>query len=381
MKIFYLINSRIPTEKAEGLEAMKLCEALADLAKLEFIAPRRFNKIKQDPFVFYGAKNNFKIKKLPVIDFMPIVSGRIVFWLEAISFSLAAFFYLLFNSNKNDIIFSHDQISLQLVSLIRRNVFYDMHDFPRSRFWLYRSLFKRLRGITTTNNWKREQLIKKFNLEENKILAWPNGVELEKFNINISKEEARKKLNLPTDKILIGYVGMLKTMGMEKGIDTAIEAMKLLSESARLVLVGGRQEDVEYYKNFTDKLGLRERVLFIGWAEHRAIPLYLKAFDLVIAPFPKSDHYNYYMSPMKIFEYMASGRPIVASDLNSIREIINDESAALVKPDSAQALAEGVNLVLNDKRLAEKISARAYEKVKNFSWQSRAQAIINFIKS
>lgn len=380
MKIFYLINSRLPTEKAEGLEAMKLCEALAESSELKFVAPRRLNKIKENPFVFYNVKKKFNIVKLPVIDLIPFDFGKVGFWLEVLTFSLSASIYLLFKSNKEDIIFSHDQFSLFFVFFVRKNIFYDLHDFPAGKKWLYRRLFKKVKGVITTNRWKKEQLIKIFGLPENKILAWPNGVELEKFNIDISKEEARKKLNLPADKILIGYVGMLKTMNMEKGIDTAIEAMKLLPADAELVLVGGRQEDIEYYKNFTKDQGLKKRVIFAGWVKHELIPIYLKAFDVLIAPYPKTDHYNYYMCPMKVIEYMASGRPIVATNLVSIREILDGSDSVLVEPDKPEALAEGVNLVLNDKRLAEKISASAGEKVKNFTWRSRAQAIINFIK-
>ena len=412
MKIFYLINSRMPTEKAEGVEAMKLCEAFAKARgytrsddntadtrgnyisgnqrsnqresasiEVEMVAPRRLNKIKEDPFAFYGVERNFKIVKLPVIDLIPFLSSKIIFWIEAISFSVSCLIYLLIYSKKEDIIFSHDQISLFLISFLRKNAFYDIHDFPRGGFGLYGCLFKNLAGIITTNKWKREQLIKKFKLNENKILSWPNGVDLEKFDLKISKEEARKKLDLPQDKILVGYVGMLKTMGMGKGIETAIGALKFLLENVMLVLVGGSEEDVDEYEKAAERAGLVEKVNFVGWVKHELIPYYLKAFDVLIAPFPRNDHYEFYMCPMKILEYMASKRPIVASDLNSIRELISEKESVLIQPESEEALAAGIKQIIENQQFADEISSSAFNKAQNFTWQNRAQAIINFMES
>jgi len=379
MRIFYLINSRIPTDKAEGLEAMKLCEALAETAEIIFVSPRRLNSLKEDPFAFYGVKKTFRIVRLPVIDLMPYFPTKMIFRIEALSYSLAAFFYLIFKTDKNDIIFSHDRISLSLVAAVKTNTFYDMHDFPERRSGSYRSLFSRVRGVTTTNNWKKRELIKNFGLAEDKIMAWPNGVDLDKFDIGMTKAQARERLGLPPDKAIVGYVGMLKTMGMEKGIDTAIEAAKLLPDDVALVLVGGKQEDVDHYKGVAAGLGLSARVFFAGWVAHDRVPVYLKAFDIAIAPFPKTEHYDHYMSPMKIFEYMAAGVPIVASDLESIRELLSSECAVLIKPDSAQDLADGATRLLNGSLDREKITAKAFETVKRFSWQARALAINNFI--
>lgn len=402
-KIFYLINSRMPTEKAEGVEAMKLCEAFAEARgytrsddnaadtrgnqresafaiEVEMVAPRRLNKIKEDPFAFYGVERNFEIVKLPVIDLIPFLSSKIIFWIEAVTFSISCLIYLLIYSRKNDIIFSHNQISLFLISFLRKNAFYDIHDFPKKQTGLYGRLFKNLAGIITTNKWKREQLIKKFKLDEKKVFSWPNGVDLEKFDLKISKEEARRKLNLPQDKYLAGYVGMLKTMGMGKGIETAIESLKFLLENVMLVLVGGSKEDVDEYKKAAEGAGLVEKVNFVGWVKHELIPYYLKAFDVLIAPFPRNDHYEFYMCPMKILEYMASKRPIVASDLNSIRELISGKESVLIQPESEEALASGIKQIIENQQFADEISSSAFNKARNFTWRSRAQAIINFIK-
>lgn len=380
MKIFYLINSRIPSEKAEGLEAMKLCEALGEKAEVVMVAPRRWNTEKGDPFVYYGVKNNFTIIRLPVFDLIAFFSHRITFWLEAGSFSLVSFLYLLFFSHTDDVIFGHDQISLFPISFLRNKVFYDIHDFPKGQLFFYRRLFKNLKGVVTTNNWKRTELMRKFGLSETKVISCPNGVEFSKFDISVSKAEAREQLHLPADKFLVGYVGMLKTMGMEKGIDTAITSLKYLPANVVLVLVGGNKQDVEQYEKLAEKLEVRNQVLFVGWVKHDVIPLYLKAFDALIAPFPKTDHYEFYMCPMKVIEYMASGRPMVVSSLHSIREIVTEKESIFVRPDDAPALSEGIKNIITHENFAKEISENALQKAKNYSWENRAEAIINFMK-
>lgn len=379
MKIFYLINSRIPSEKAEGLEAMKLCEALGELAEVVMVAPFRFNAVKSDPFLFYGVKRNFKIIRLPVIDLISFFSHRATYALEATSFSFASVLYLLFFSQTNNVIFGHDQISLFPASFFRKNVFYDIHDFPKGRLFLYRRFFKNLRGIVTTNQWKKSELVKKFSILEDKIISCPNGVDFEEFDVKISKTEARKKLGLPQDKFLVGYVGMLRTMGMEKGIDTAIKALEYLPENVVLMLVGGNKQDIGEYESLAEKKGVKNRVLFAGFVKHEMIPFYLKAFDALIAPFPKTDHYEYYMCPMKVIEYMASGRPMVVSDLHSIREIVSEKECVFVRPDDAKSLSDGIKTLMNNESFAKEISENALKKARNFSWENRARTIVDFM--
>jgi len=380
MKIFYLINSRIPSEKAEGLEAMKLAEALSAKQPLIFIAPKRLNKIKEDPFIFYNLKRTFTIIKLPVIDTISLNIGKIGYWLEAISFALISFFYILFNTEKNDIIYSHDHTCLFLISFIRKNCFYDIHDFPKRKLKFYKRLFKNLAGITTTNSWKKQQLIKQFNLSTNKILAYPNGVDLAEFNLKVEKNQTRDKLKLPIDKYLVGYVGMLKTMGMEKGIDLAIKTLKFLDKKTSLVLVGGEEDELVSYKKFVDDLGLTERVIFVGWVKHQFIPLYLQACDILIAPYPKTEHYDFFMSPMKIFEYMASGRPIVATDLTSIREILNETNSVIVEANDVESLVTGITKLYNNQILTKIISQKALVDVRQYSWEKRAEKVLQFME-
>ena len=124
-------------------------------------------------------------------------------------------------------------------------------------------------------------------------------------------------------------------------------------------------------------MGIEKSLVFTGWVKHSSVPQYLRACNVLVAPFPKTDHYNFYMSPMKIFEYMAIGVPIVASELNSIREIVDNDSAFLVEPENAEALAHGISQAVAASSESKKRSGRALEMVRGHSWHKRAERIIS----
>ena len=245
--------------------------------------------------------------------------------------------------------------------------------------YFYKKTWKKAAKIISITTFLRNKLLE-LGKREADILVAPDAVDFKKFNILISKEEARKKLNLPGDKILIGYVGMLKTMGVEKGVDVSIRSLLNLKENISLVLVGGMEDDILYYTDLAREIGVLERVVFIGNVPHSAVPLYLKSFDILIAPFPDAAHYKFFMSPLKLFEYMASGRPIIVTDLPSIREVLDEESAIFIKPNSHHDLGKAINNLVENKNLGEKIANQAHKLVQEkFTWEKRTSNILNFI--
>ena len=370
MKLIYIANSRIPTEKAHGLQIMKMCQAFAlSGLRVELVVPWRFNKIKKDPFDYYGIKRNFKIRKLPCLDLIPLLIPYFGFWIQNITFSLSVFFYLLFK--RADYIYSRDLFSLWILSFFKKNLIYEAHAFPEN-FFLYKRVFKKTKAIIVVTQKLKEFFIQK-EIAKSRILVAPDGVDLEEFNIKESKEQCRRKLNLPLDKKIIGYVGQLKTMGMEKGITNLIKATRIIGHT--LCLVGSRESDIIEYKKLTKGLN----VIFVGHIQHKLIPYYLKSFDVLVMAFPWIKHYAYYMSPLKMFEYMASQRPIVASDLPSIREVLNRNNAILVQPNSPQSLAQGIEIALENTDFSAKILKQAFKNVQKYTWSKRANNIIKFI--
>ncbi len=88
-----------------------------------------------------------------------------------------------------------------------------------------------------------------------------------------------------------------------------------------------------------------------------------------------------YTSPLKLFEAMATGRPIVTSDLPSIREVLtHEENALLVPSGEPEALAAAIEWLLGDAALSERLAARAFEQVRDYSWESRTAAIEGLVR-
>jgi len=365
MKIIYIANIRIPTEKAHGIQIMKMCEAFAGIGfEVELVVPKRLNDIKDNVFDYYDIKNDFSVKKLLCIDLVKF--GKIGFIIQSLSFSIFSFFYVIFK--KNYFIYSRDEMPLFLLSFLKKNIIYEAH-MPRFNF-----LTKRFNKIVTISNGLKDFYVKK-GVSEDKIIITHDAVDIKKFNISISKEDARKMLDLPLDKKIILYAGHLYGW---KGVDTLAESAKCLTSKELVVFVGGTDTDVSSFKNKYKNI---QNILILGKKPHKEIPYYLKSADVLVLPnSEKSDISKYYTSPMKLFEYMASGTPVVASELSSTKEILNNGNAIFVYPDNPKALSVGIEKILRNEELTGKISNKALSDVKDYTWTKRAENIIDFVK-
>jgi glycosyltransferase involved in cell wall biosynthesis len=113
----------------------------------------------------------------------------------------------------------------------------------------------------------------------------------------------------------------------------------------------------------------------------KELAVYQKACDIMLMPFPQNEHYSYYMSPLKMFEYMASKRPIIATNLPSIKEILNDSNSLLINPGAPEELVNAIEKLKLDKNLGQKLSDQAYQDALKYTWFKRVENIIKFIKS
>ena len=138
---------------------------------------------------------------------------------------------------------------------------------------------------------------------------------------------------------------------------------------------------VPRYKALIEELGLpMESFKFFDRRPVSQVPASMGACDVLVIPLPWSSYFAYYMSPMKLFEYMASNRPIVATAIESLREILTDgETAILAKPGDPEDLGKQILRVLEDKELGERLSANALKKVSLHTWSLRAGRILGFV--
>ncbi len=380
-KIIYVTTARLPTEKAHGLATVKLVGALADLGyEIEIISPRPLFSLPEDVFDYYGLKRNFKITRIFAVNIFPFgVFKPISFWFQFLSFSLTAAFYVFFNRKRDfekTVFFSHDYLPLYFLSFLPVKIFYDIHHFPGESFF-YKRVLKKAFGFAVQTKWKIKALKEKFGIDAEKIVWWPNGTDIDKFKIPLSKEEARAKLTLPQDKKIILYIGSLLPW---KGVDTLIKSAEFITGDFCIYIVGGSLQDIQMQKK-TILQAIDKRVIFIPFQAHEAMPIWLKAADVLVLPNTGRQKVSlFYTSPMKLFEYMASGTPIVASRIPSILEILNDSNAFLADPDSPESFAQIINNAIKHPDKANLVWRHALNDVKEYTWEMRARKITTHIK-
>ena len=383
-KLLYIMAgaTTIPNEKAHSVQIMKMCEAFAKIgSEVELFTPdiRIDEKLSSiDPFKYYGIKNRFKITRIPCLDLSSVYKYKYVkksFYVQALSYAFTATLYAL--RRNSDIIYTRDFYTALLLTVLGKsgNLAYEIHEFPRGyiRRFLELRMAKKIHCVFISSILKSlfEQHV------HGKFLVSPDGVDLGMFEGTDSKGATIKKVFGVHSSKLVGYVGQLSARGVKKGVDDLIKSMKYVDGVC--VIVGGHDAEVKKYKDKVIENGLGDKIIFTGRVPHSDIPDYLIIFDVCVLPFPQEAYTNLrFLSPLKMFEYMASKKPIVATDLPTIREILNEENAVLVKPNDLKALAEGIRRVLEDEEFAKKIAEKAYEDVKQYTWEKRADGILKF---
>ncbi len=378
MKLVYITNNRLPTEKAHGIQIAKMCEAFVNSgAKLELIYPKRRNPFEGDFFDYYKLDKTFKLTRAWSFDLVGIIP-KLGFRIQSLTFAISSYLYLFLNKYKG-VVYSRDPFSSLLLFFNKKiKVVFEIHSLPKEIKFYHRFLFLRVYKFVSISNGLKKDLIK-LGVPDYKIFVAPDGVDLKAFqDIHKSKKELRDDLDLSQDKKIILYTGHLYDW---KGAHTLARASKHLSDKFAIVFVGGTDSDLRKFTRFIGENKFK-RVILVGYQKPEKIPYYLKAADVLVLPNSGKERISSdYTSPMKLFEYMASGVPIIASNLPSIREILNKNNAIFFDADNSRDLAEKIQRNLKDKDFLNKISRKAIQDVENYSWSTRGKKIIDFIRN
>ncbi len=375
--VLYISYVRFPSEKAHSLYIAKVCESFFNVGLLcKVIVPKRFFVSYKKPKIFYNLKHNFDVVYLGSIDLFPFIPfKKIAHRAGLFSFTFSVLFYVLKNVSKNTILITNDTFVALLLTFFRKKVVLEIHDYPKKKNFFYSITIFRVWKIITNNFQKKNKIINEYNVSEKKILAKHNGISINQFNIEISKKEARKILSISNKIKVVVYTGSFQKW---KGVDTLIGVAKK-NKDIHFYFVGdlkfGNDIDVEKCKKFSN-------IHFVGLKPHGEIPLWQKVADILVLPnTAKSQVSKYFTSPMKLFEYMASRRPVVASNLPSITEILNENNAVLVEPDNVKSMTNAIKKLFEDKSFSNKIADKAFKDVKKYTWHKRAQDIVNFLSA
>lgn len=379
MRLLYLANARLPTEKAHGIQIMKMCEAFAETGlSVELVVPRRFDERGFDLYDFYFVRRTFKITQLRTLDLYGFgVFGYVV---RTISFSLAALCYALRSSA--DVLYSRDDVPLAFASLSGKKVFFEVHT-AKTGFFSRMALRRALGVIFISEGLKR--FFEQRQWLRSRALVAPDGVDLSLFEgITSGKRELRRELKLPADAHIIGYIGKYRTMGKDKGVGMLISSFAKLAPRYPkffLLLVGIYREELPEVRALFASLQVpEERYRIVPHVDQRKAFRYLKACDVLIMNYPDIPHYARYMSPLKLFEYMASGVPFITTDLPSIREVVSEQEAFFVPPRSETALMSAIETALRDPNTARRKTEAARIAVQKHTWHNRAARIRAFLE-
>lgn len=383
MRLLYLADIRFPMERANGIQTAETCHALArEGVHVDLLVRRTDESSDARCLEFFGLSphDHLRLRRLRT----PL--GRVSYLAGAVT---------SMRRGTADIIYTSDLLIADVAIRLRPGhgvpVIYEAHSVasifaeeravnygggsPPSRSKLARldarerRVCTRANGVTTITAGLRDCLAERHGALAPTLVA-PDGCRLP---VDLPPEARRSVIPA------VYYIGQLYRW---KGVDVAIRAMGHV-DRAELVVIGGLppEPDLDRLRSLTVELSLADRVHFLGFIPPAELDDERRKASIFVIPNLDSVTARRFTSPLKLFEAMASGRPIVASDLPSFREVlVHGENALLVPPGDAESLARAIENLLADPELASRLTRRAFEDVKAYSWERRARAIADFCK-
>ncbi len=364
MKILAIAMSRIPAPNANGIQVMKVCSALTALGhEVTLLVPdmQPQRPSREDLARHYGLTHTFEVRWITT-------RSRRLFPFRAVHEG---------HKFSPDLLYTWSPQASVLGLANRLPVIFEAHEPPLGRFgpWWYRAFLrlpgkKRLAGITQS---LLDILEADYGLPEERVRA-PNGVDLDLFDSLPSPPRARRALGIADTPTVLCSGHLYEGRGVPRFLSLA-EALP----QVQFLWVGGRPQDVEEWRARASHL---PNVRFLGFVPNSILPRYLAAAEILLAPYDRriagssGGDSGKVASPMKIFDYLAAGRAILASDLPIIREILDEDNAVLCPPEEERCWVRAVQSLLNDDSLRERLAARARRKASNYTWIAREETIL-----
>jgi glycosyltransferase involved in cell wall biosynthesis len=404
MRILYLADIRFPLERANGIQTIETCHALARRGhQVTLLVRPDTQQPARDPLLFYD------LPPIPTLTIARVtVRGNAV--LRRAQYVAAAMRRAI-GAGDLDVVLTRD---LGVASLLLRwprrrrpPVVYESHGYapvvsgllpellstaPRASQRKARRLARRERhvwreaeGYVTITAALARDLQERIDILRD-VHVVPDGARVDAtaaFDwIGPTSGTGGGPAGVPDDRTapLIIYAGHLYPW---KGVDVLIEALAL-APSLRGRIIGGHaaEPDLGRLQTRAQQLGLAGRIEFTGFQPPAAVAGSLRAADVLVLPNRATTVSARYTSPLKLFEYLAAGRPIVASDLPALREVLRDnENARLVPPDDPRALAEALLAVIRDPSGAVRLARGAFETASEYSWDHRAARLESILQT
>lgn len=368
MRIALITNSRIPSLTANSIQAMKVCQALAQLGHdIRLFAPHEVEPVSWDVLLtHYGLRTHFDIQWLPSLRTLK----RYDFTLYSI---LAA------RQFKADLVYTWLLNPAVLALWLGWPVVLEIHAEVTGRLgpWLMRCFWRSStpkRMLVTTRRLREAvEMRAGLRLPDEAVQLAPNGVDPAQYESLPEAAEARRQLGL-AEKPTLGFTGHIYP---GRGADLLFALAGRMPET-QFLWVGGTPQEVAYWRARLAEAGA-SNVTMTGFVENSRLPLYQAAADVLLMPYGRSiaassgQDIAEVINPMKMFDYMAAGRAILSADLPVLREVLNEGNAVFCEPGDVAAWERAARALLADETRRLALGARARQDVAAYTWLARAK--------
>ncbi|PWT92879.1 MAG: hypothetical protein C5B54_02830 [Acidobacteria bacterium] len=379
MIIVYPANTTLPSSRANTIQILHTVRELAAQGNEVHLIARKGNKSEQEIFEYYGLVSHQNLH-------LHLVSPRESIVLKETLVVLGQ------RRNEEKILFTRDHLFADLLLKMRRLMNFKLVYEAHTLFFIT----AKETYMPIAWNEKKEKRIQK---RESRIFQRADGIVFitsslkdfvrEHFAVTQPSQVIHDGTMVPSYQSveqksaqLLCYSGQFY---LWKGISTLLESLRWI-DGARLLMFGGNystvHDDMREMQRIIVEHNLGEKVEFRGFVPPSQIQSEISKCNIGILPLPQNIIGNRCNSPLKLFDYMANGLAVVASDLLTVREIIHHgKNGHVVEPGNPKKLAEGINEVLTDASYRNRLTAAAFETVKEYSWQKRGEHLHQFLSN
>ena len=372
MRIAAITNSRLPSLTANSIQAMKVCQALMQLGhEVRIFAPRETDVVSPDVL-----REHYGLRLSPDLELLSSIRQ-----LKRFDFILHA--QSAVRKFKADLIYTWLPQSGVLALWRGYAVILEMHADVTGhlgpsclrQFW--KAQGQKRMTVTTQALRKALERSTGIGFENEVVMVAPNGVDLERYENLPDPSSARRQLNLK-DGLTLGFTGHIYP---GRGAGLLFDLARQMPP-VNFLWVGGTPDLVAYWQAQLRDAHLMN-VTMTGFIEHSRIPLYQAAADILLMPYARSisassgQEIAEVINPMKMFEYMASGRAIASADLPVLREVLNEKNAVFCEPGNVNDWKSVLESLLAVEKRRAVLGAQARKDVERYTWTERASRILD----
>ena len=366
--------SELPSQAANSVHVMFMCEALADLGhEVCLLASIETTHSDQENIhAWYGVKDNFEI----INRERRIGRGGLYFY--------AARCVRYLSTINPDVVLSRCTPASVFAALAGWQVTHESHSAIESEGWLPLLMFKlgyrlgNIRRLVVISDALARYYEECFPRVRDKILVLPDAAK----DDHPGDAGAVDRVHIPRSTPQIGYIGSLYS---GRGIEIIVE-MAARCPWAKFQVIGGDEDSVNAWRARTSALG---NICFPGYVKPADVGAYKNECDVLLAPYQyqvrtagDSGDTSKWMSPLKLFEYMAAGKPVICSDIPVLREVLrNDHNALLVEPDNVTEWVNALSRICRDARFAGVLARNARQDfLQKYTWHARAKGLVEELR-